>query len=189
MTWTTLASRIDSRLAEAFASLSLPVELARSLPSARPDLADRQCNAAIGLAKTLGRNPFDIAGEIAAVLSEHREFVEVTVAKPGFVNMRLSDDFIAEMAQIQAAAPDLGIAKTPTPERILIDFGGPNVAKPLHVGHLRSLVIGESLRRILFCTFSTFSGTMPDSQASSRLCRSPSAASETFGAPTLSMAQ
>jgi arginyl-tRNA synthetase len=149
MTSLTLAGWIDSALAEAFASLSLPLELAKSAPSARPDLADRQCNAAIGLGRALGRNPMNVAGKIAAVLAARPKFAGVSAAEPGFVNMRLSDDFIAEMMEVQAASPSLGIERAVKPERILIDFGGPNVAKPLHVGHLRSLVIGEALRRIL----------------------------------------
>jgi arginyl-tRNA synthetase len=149
MTSTTLAGRIDSALAAAFSSLSLPLEFAKSVPSARPDLADRQCNAAIGLGRMAGRNPMNVGEEIAVALSACAEFSEVSVAKPGFVNMRLSDDFIARMTEAQAAFPSLGIEQAATPQRILIDFGGPNVAKPLHVGHLRSLVIGEALRRIL----------------------------------------
>jgi arginyl-tRNA synthetase len=149
MTTTSLAGRVDALLAEAFAALSLPAELAKSTVSGRPDLADRQCNAAIAMAKKLGRNPFDIATSIAEVLAPRPEFAEVSVARPGFLNMRLSAGFIAEMAQAQADDPDLCVARAATAEKILIDFGGPNVAKPLHVGHLRSLVIGESLRRIL----------------------------------------
>jgi arginyl-tRNA synthetase len=149
MTSSTLAGRIDAALAAAFSSLSLPLENARSALSARPDLADRQCNAAIGLARVLGRNPMIVAGDIAQALSTHPEFAEVSVAKPGFINMRIAEDFIAKMAEEQAASPDLGVEQAAEPENILLDFGGPNVAKPLHVGHLRSLVIGEALRRIL----------------------------------------
>lgn len=136
---TTLAGRIDSVLAAAFSSLSLPLELAKSAPSARPDLADQQCNAAIGLGRSFGRDPMDVAGDIAMALSGNAEFAEVSVAKPGFVNMRLSNEFIAKLTEDQAASPNLGIEKAAKPERIVIDFGGPNVAKPLHVGHLRPL--------------------------------------------------
>ena len=89
MTSTSLASRINSLLAAAFSSLSLPVELAKSTPSARPDLADRQCNAAIRLGKASGRDPMSVAGEIAMALAGHDEFAEVSVAKPGFINMRV----------------------------------------------------------------------------------------------------
>ena len=149
MTAISLAGRIDAVLIETFASLDLPVRFAWSTASGRADLADRQCNGAMAAAKELGRNPRDVAGAIASALSSRPEFSEVSVAGPGFVNMRLSATFLAEVAQAQADDPDLGLAKTAIPERIVVDFGGPNVAKPLHVGHLRSLVIGESLRRIL----------------------------------------
>jgi arginyl-tRNA synthetase len=149
MTAVSLARRIDAVLIETFAALDLPVELARSTLSDRADLADRQCNGAMAAAKKLGRNPREIAGAIAAALSLRPELSEVSVAGPGFVNMRLSAELLAEVAQAQGKDPDLGLVKAAAPERIVLDFGGPNVAKPLHVGHLRSLVIGESLRRML----------------------------------------
>jgi arginyl-tRNA synthetase len=149
MTAVSLASRIDAALIETFASLDLPVKFARSTASGRADLADRQCNGAMAAAKELDRNPRDVAGAIASALFSRPEFSEISVAGPGFVNMRLSATFLAEVAPAQADDPDLCLAKTAMPERIVVDFGGPNVAKPLHVGHLRSLVIGESLRRIL----------------------------------------
>jgi arginyl-tRNA synthetase len=144
-----LASRIDAALGNAFASLDLPVEFARSVPSGRVDLADYQCNGAMAAAKKLSRPPRQIAERLVSVLALRPEFAEVSVAGPGFVNMRLSATLLAELARAQAEDPDSCLAKTATPERVIIDFGGPNVAKPLHVGHLRSLVIGESLRRIL----------------------------------------
>src|SRR5450631_2991768 len=144
-----LARRIDAVLIETFAALDLPVELARSTVSDRTDLADRQCNGAMAAARKLGRNPHEIAGMIAAALASRPELAEVSLAGPGFVNLRLSAAFLAEVAQAQGEDPDLGLVQAATPERIVLDFGGPNVAKPLHVGHLRSLVIGESLRRIL----------------------------------------
>jgi arginyl-tRNA synthetase len=149
MTAISLASRIDAVLIETFAFLDLPVDFARCTPSGRADLADRQCNGAMVAAKKLDRNPREVAGAIASALSLRPEFSEVSVAGPGFVNIRLSAGFLAQVAQAQAQDPDLCLIKTAMPERIVVDFGGPNVAKPLHVGHLRSLVIGESLRRVL----------------------------------------
>lgn len=139
---------VDDLLAEAFAAGGLPMEGARAARAARPELADLQCNGAMALGKTLGRNPRDIATGVADRLRGHAAFAEVGVAGPGFINLRLSDSFLAECATSQAASDDLGIVQLAA-GTVMLDFGGPNVAKPLHVGHLRALVIGESLRRIL----------------------------------------
>ena len=143
-----LTRRVDELLAAAFAACGLPAGTARATRAARPELADLQCNGAMGLGKSLGRNPRDIAAMIADRLRACPEFIEVGVAGPGFINLRLSDGFLADCATSQAASPDLGIAQLDN-GLAMLDFGGPNVAKPLHVGHLRALVIGESLRRIL----------------------------------------
>ncbi|MDQ0473099.1 arginine--tRNA ligase [Labrys wisconsinensis] len=144
----TLVSRIDGLLEAAFRACGLPTETARAVPGTRPELADLQCNGALPLAKSLGRPPREIAAEVAARLKESDAFASVEVAGPGFINLRLSAGLLAQSAEAQLAAEGAGIVHQ-TPQRILLDFGGPNVAKPLHVGHLRSLVIGESLRRIL----------------------------------------
>ncbi len=143
-----LTDRVDGLLAGAFAACGLPADTARAARAARPELADLQCNGAMPLAKSLGRNPRDIALEVAGRLRGRAEFSEVGVAGPGFLNLRLSNHFLASCAADQAEAPDLGIARC-RDDTVMLDFGGPNVAKPLHVGHLRALVIGESLRRIL----------------------------------------
>ena len=143
-----LTDLVDALLAEAFAACGLPQETARAARATRPELADLQCNGAMPLGKSLGRNPRDIALQVAEQLRGRQEFSEVGVAGPGFLNLRLSDGFLARCATEQAAAADLGIARCRA-ETVMLDFGGPNVAKPLHVGHLRALVIGESLRRIL----------------------------------------
>ncbi len=149
-----LTRRVDDLLAEAFAAGGLPTEGARTARAARPELADLQCNGAMALGKSLGRNPRDIAAGIADRLRGHAAFAEVGVAGPGFINLRLSDGFLADCATSQAASDELGIAPlgigtSSGTGTVMLDFGGPNVAKPLHVGHLRALVIGESLRRIL----------------------------------------
>ena len=142
-----LVSHVDALLAKAFATCGLPTETARATRSALPDLADLQCNGAMALAKSMKRNPRGLAGEVAAMLEGRREFSEVSVAGPGFINLKLTDAFLSDRATTQAGDDHLGIVQMPGPT-VLLDFGGPNVAKPLHVGHLRALVIGESLRRI-----------------------------------------
>ncbi|MCA6235664.1 MAG: arginine--tRNA ligase, partial [Phenylobacterium sp.] len=143
-----LRSAIDQRLAGAFGALGLPVDLARATASDRPDLADFQCNGALAAAKRVSRNPKEIATSVAEALGQAPEFSSVEIAGPGFINLRLSDAALSARAGEIAADPRLGAGEVPTPRRILIDYGGPNVAKPMHVGHLRSSIIGESLKRI-----------------------------------------
>ena len=139
--------RVDELLRQAFAAAGLPTKTVRSVPASKPEFGDFQCNAAMALGKAAKRNPRDLAGAVAEGLRAAPEFASVEVAGPGFLNLRLADGFVTDQARAQAASPDLGILQREAAP-VLIDFGGPNVAKPLHVGHLRSLVIGESLARI-----------------------------------------
>lgn len=144
-----LMSQVDQALASVFQNLSLPVELAHAEPSARPELGDLQCNAALAAGRLVGKPPRAIGEDIATALRADRRFAAVEVAGPGFVNLRLADAFLADVATATLADPRLGVRDEGQGSLVVLDFGGPNVAKPLHVGHLRSLVLGESLRRIL----------------------------------------
>ena len=143
------ATRVDALLRTAFDKLGLPVEHAFCVPSGKPDLADFQCNGAMPCAKASGRPAHVLAAAVCAELACMPEFSEASVAGPGFINMRLSPGFVAQAASELAGHPATGAGDLSGCGTLVIDFGGPNVAKPLHVGHLRSLVLGESLRRIL----------------------------------------
>ena len=139
---------LSEAVSAAFAAAGLPAELGRVTPSDRPDLADFQCNGALPAAKVVGRPPREIATELLARLEGDPRVAAVEVAGPGFINIRVSDGALAERASEIAADPRLGASAVENSRKILIDYGGPNVAKPMHVGHLRSSIIGEAVKRI-----------------------------------------
>lgn len=115
----------------------------------RPDLADYQLNAALPLAKVHGKNPRTVAEEIIAVLDPRLEGVHLSIAGPGFINFRLSDAILTHRAHLMVVDGRLCMPLIDTPKTIIVDYGGPNVAKPMHVGHLRSSIIGEALKRLI----------------------------------------
>jgi arginyl-tRNA synthetase len=139
---------LSEAVAAAFAAAGLPAELGRVTPSDRPDLADFQCNGALPAAKVAKRDPREIAAEVAGHLADDPRLASVEIAGLGFINMRVSDAALSERAAEIAADPRLGAQAVAAPRRIMVDYGGPNVAKPMHVGHLRSSIIGESIKRI-----------------------------------------
>ncbi len=143
-----LENLINQKIQKAFEQLSLDTSFASVKNSDRPDLSDFQCNGALALAKQLKRNPREIGTQIAEILQQDADFAKISVDGPGFLNITLSDDFIAANMQKIAADADLGIAKVSDPHKVVLDYGGPNVAKAMHVGHLRAGVIGESVSRI-----------------------------------------
>ena len=139
---------LGEAVAAAFASVGLPAELGRVTPSDRPDLADFQSNGALAAAKVARRDPREIAAGVVAALADDPRFASVEMAGLGFINMRVSDQALSERANQIAADPRLGAGTVEAARRVLVDYGGPNVAKPMHVGHLRSSIIGESIKRI-----------------------------------------
>ena len=139
---------LTEAVAAAFAATGLPVELGRVTPSDRPDLADFQCNGALAAAKTARRDPREIAAGVVAALAKDPRLASAEIAGLGFINLRVSDKAISERANQIAADPRLGAGQVETSRRVLIDYAGPNVAKPMHVGHLRSSIIGEAIKRI-----------------------------------------
>jgi len=143
-----LKRALGEAVSAAFAAAGLPADLGRVTASDRPDLADFQCNGALPAAKRAGLNPRDVAGDIAGRLAGDARLAAVEVAGPGFINLRVSDAALSARADEIAADARAGAEGVAEPRRIVIDYGGPNVAKPMHVGHLRSSIIGESLKRI-----------------------------------------
>lgn len=145
---TDLKRGLSEAVAAAFAAAGLPADLGRVTPSDRPDLADFQCNGALAAAKTARRDPREIAASVTATLAADPRLAAVEIAGLGFINIRVSDKTLSERAQEIAADPRAGARLVEGPRRILVDYGGPNVAKPMHVGHLRASIIGESIKRI-----------------------------------------
>ena len=139
---------INQKLKTAFAGLGLDTKYAAAKTSDRPDLSDFQCNGALALAKSEKKNPRQIGEEIAARLREDKDFARVSVDGPGFLNLTLTDEFLAGVLDKMAADERFGCALQENPKTVVMDYCGPNVAKEMHVGHLRSGVIGESMRRI-----------------------------------------
>lgn len=116
--------------------------------SNRPDLCQYQCNGGLAAAKQYKIAPIMIASDVVEILENSKLFAKVEAINPGFINIDLSPAFIAEYLDGMNKNQQFGFEKTKDPKTIIIDYGGPNVAKPLHVGHLRSAVIGESLKRL-----------------------------------------
>jgi len=142
-----LLQNLTTIVQAAFAQAGLPAELGQVVVSQRPELCQFQCNGALAAAKQAKKNPREIAAEIAGILGHEDVFSKVDIAGPGFLNLSLSDDFIARTANDLAGDQRIGIAEK-APQTVIVDFGGPNIAKPMHVGHLRSAVIGDALQRI-----------------------------------------
>ncbi len=132
----------------AFADCGCAAELGAVSVSDRADLCQFQCNGAFAAAKQLRKPPFAIAEEVAERLRGEDVFSAVEAVRPGFINLTLSDGYLVSLMREISADPNLGIPQVEKKETIIIDYGGPNVAKPLHIGHLRSAVIGEAVKRI-----------------------------------------
>lgn len=139
---------LSARLVGAFERLGFDPKWARAQPADRPDLADFQCNGAMPAAKSVGEVPRAVAERIVADLAEDPDLAEANCAGPGFINLRLSDAALTRRAEQIAADSRAGASYVAVPRRIIIDYGGPNVAKPMHVGHLRATIIGDAAKRL-----------------------------------------
>ena len=140
---------LNGHVQAAFAALDLPPELGRVIRSDRPDLAPFQCNGALAAAKAAKKNPREIASAVVDILKDNADIASLDIAGPGFINLTPTDALITGRANGLAASDTTGAEHAADTETIVVDYGGANVAKPMHVGHLRSAVIGESLKRLL----------------------------------------
>lgn len=144
----TITEKLGGIVAAAFEKCGYDAKLGRVTVSDREDLCQFQCNGAFDGAKLYRKAPFIIAGEVAAVLAEDGRFSKAEVANPGFINLSLTDEYLAELLGDVFADENLSVPQVGNGKTVVIDYGGPNVAKPLHIGHLRSAIIGESIKRI-----------------------------------------
>lgn len=144
----TILDLIVEELKPAFTGCGYDEKYIRVTVSNRPDLCEYQCNGAMAAAKAYKKKPIDIANEVVEKTAGSKMFSEINAVMPGFINIRLNPCYLASYVQQVAEDEKLGLNAAKKPETIIIDYGGANVAKPLHVGHLRSAVIGESIKRI-----------------------------------------
>ncbi|MCM1304138.1 MAG: arginine--tRNA ligase [Lachnospiraceae bacterium] len=143
-----LLDLLSGEIAQAFEAAGYDRTLGKVTVSNRPDLCEYQCNGAMAGAKQYHKAPIMIANEVAEKLADSRVFKEAAAVAPGFLNLKIAEGFLLEYIKEMAAAEKFGLEKAAVPKKIIIDYGGANVAKPLHVGHIRSAVIGESIKRI-----------------------------------------
>lgn len=142
-----LMELLQEELRAAFEKAGYDGKYGKVALSNRPDLCQYQCNGALAAAKEYRKAPIQMAEEVVNLLKESATFQEISAQKPGFINMVVADGFLADYVNAQAADERFGCEEAAEKKTIVIDYGGANVAKPLHVGHLRSAIIGESIKR------------------------------------------
>lgn len=143
-----LLTELSVVVGNAFSQAGVDASLGAVVVSQRPELSQFQCNGAMAGAKQAGKPPREVAAIVAAIVAADERILSVEIAGPGFLNISVTDQHLANWAQNTSVADGLGIHKAAEPLSIIVDYGGPNVAKDLHVGHLRPHVIGESLKRL-----------------------------------------
>ena len=143
-----LIDKLTEVVSQAFASAGYDGVYGKVTVSNRPDLCEFQCNGAMPAAKTAHKAPFVIAEDVVAALQGSPVFSVAEAVKPGFINLRVREDYLAAHTEELRGSDKPGAADTFPHRKVVLDYGGPNVAKPLHVGHLRPAIIGESIKRI-----------------------------------------
>ena len=145
----TIIDLLEEEVKTSLKKLDIDKSYAKVTISDRPDISEYQCNAAMSLSKILKKNPFDIASDIASNIEENEIIENIDVVRPGFININVSPAFLSQYLLEISKDEMLGVDKIESDETIIVDYGGPNIAKPLHVGHLRSAVIGQAIKQIL----------------------------------------
>ncbi|MGN0250245.1 MAG: arginine--tRNA ligase [Oliverpabstia sp.] len=144
----TILDLISNEVKAAFQNAGYDASYGKVTLSNRPDLCEYQCNGAMAAAKAYRKAPIMIAKDVVEQLSDCQALEAAEAVNPGFINLKVSGTYLAQYLTAMCLSPNLGVEKAVHPKKIIIDYGGPNVAKPLHVGHLRSAIIGESIKRI-----------------------------------------
>ena len=142
-----IIEKITEEMEKAFEKAGYDPSYAKVTVSNRPDLCEYQCNGAMAAKKAYQKAPIQIAEEVAAAVDSAEILEEVTAVKPGFINIKVAKPFLADYLQQMYGDSRLSVDEAAEKKTVIIDYGGPNVAKPLHVGHLRSAIIGESIKR------------------------------------------
>lgn len=143
-----LIDLISQQVSKAFEAAGFAPELGRVSVSARPDLCEYQCNGCMKAAKEYHKAPIQIAEAVVAQLKENPAFSAAEAVKPGFINLRLAPEYVRDYLMQMSGAEKFGLQGEQEPKTVVIDYGGANVAKPLHVGHIRPAIIGEAIKRI-----------------------------------------
>ena len=149
----TIIELITDEIKNVFTECGYDEAYAKVTVSNRPDLCEFQCNGAMAAAKAYKKAPFMIADEVVAKLTDNKMFSKIESVKPGFININICEDYLAGYLNEMSETEKFGYFKADKEKTVIVDYGGANAAKPLHVGHLRSAVIGESVKRI-----NTFAG-------------------------------
>ncbi len=144
-----LAQKLSAIVGEVFAAQGLDPALGVVKVADRPDLAQFQCNGAMGAAKAAKKNPREVASAVVAELQKNPVFSKVDIAGPGFINLNVTDEYLAAYLKDTGASDRSGVEESGKGVTAVLDYGGPNIAKAMHVGHLRAAIIGDSVRRIM----------------------------------------
>lgn len=144
----TIIELITEEVKNAFQNAGYDPSYGRVTLSNRPDLCEYQCNGAMAAAKAYKKAPIMIAKDVVEQLLGSQALEQAEAVNPGFINLKVSGDFVAQYLTAMRLSEHLGVEKAKEPKKMVLDYGGPNVAKPLHVGHLRSAIIGESIKRM-----------------------------------------